>query len=253
MPPGSAATLRRLGRRAIGCVLLGAILQYAVAITFGLGTSSGDAGRQWVIVSEEQGGAVCWIQASLFHSPGRDALRAVLWTRGSWDFSKMMPTWNQLGWANSGRSGESTSTTETAPPPWSRLNRLPSDPTDAYDPPVGWTGCIDVGCGWPTRSAAYFAVDSRRPQVQYDVRDGIVIANPNNARFAELPRVIPLRIIWSGATINTLIYSAALFVPLTVIPSTRQYLRRRAGHCVNCNYDLRATTTGACPECGAQV
>ncbi len=62
MPLGSAATLRRLGRRAIGCLFLGAILQYAVAAAFGMGRSYGDAGGEWMIMSEEQRGAVCWIQ-----------------------------------------------------------------------------------------------------------------------------------------------------------------------------------------------
>ena len=43
----------------------------------------------------------------------------------------------------------------------------------------------------------------------------------------------------------------ALGVPSFIV--WRRTRRPRAGHCVNCGYDLTGNTSGVCPECGTEV
>jgi hypothetical protein len=62
-------------------------------------------------------------------------------------------------------------------------------------------------------------------------------------------RVIPFHPIWPGFAINTIFYTAILWL-LTLGPfTTRRMIRRKRGHCIKCGYDLRETS-GGCPECG---
>ncbi|MCC6907004.1 MAG: hypothetical protein IT430_03600 [Phycisphaerales bacterium] len=53
------------------------------------------------------------------------------------------------------------------------------------------------------------------------------------------------------------LYVAVAFAVLTLarrhVLSTVRAIRQQTRHCPTCNYDLRATTTGVCPECGAAI
>lgn len=67
------------------------------------------------------------------------------------------------------------------------------------------------------------------------------------------PQTVPLLPVPLGFTINTALSAACLWV-FTIGPfRARRLLRRHQGLCIVCNYDLRATTTGVCPECGAHA
>lgn len=61
--------------------------------------------------------------------------------------------------------------------------------------------------------------------------------------------VFPFRPLWTGQVF----YSAFCLGVVLLVPMTRRHLRMRRGRCAACNYDLRATTTGTCPECGAAI
>ncbi len=65
-------------------------------------------------------------------------------------------------------------------------------------------------------------------------------------------RALPLHPIWRGIIVNSLFYAAfwtSLFVGIGAI---RRALRRRAGRCTRCAYDLSGLRSGTlCPECGA--
>lgn len=59
---------------------------------------------------------------------------------------------------------------------------------------------------------------------------------------------------WAITLPYPLICAAAAVAPLAAFRRFRQRRRRaHLGLCLNCGYDLRATTTGRCPECGADA
>ncbi len=65
---------------------------------------------------------------------------------------------------------------------------------------------------------------------------------------------LPLRPLWCGFMFNSTLYGGALWIFMLAAP--RKIITRRRlkhGRCPICNYDLRATTTGICPECGAHA
>ena len=69
---------------------------------------------------------------------------------------------------------------------------------------------------------------------------------------AQMDRLVPLRPIWPGFAINTIIYTAILlmlFAPFTA----RRMIRRNRGLCIKCGYDLGYAEHEVCPECGAGV
>ncbi|MEL7472658.1 MAG: hypothetical protein AAGK04_05010 [Planctomycetota bacterium] len=62
-------------------------------------------------------------------------------------------------------------------------------------------------------------------------------------------RWLPIRPMWIGLLANSALYTLAWWVLLRVPVWTSRGLRRDAGLCVGCGYDL-ADSPGACPECG---
>ncbi len=65
------------------------------------------------------------------------------------------------------------------------------------------------------------------------------------------PRALPLRPIWPGFTINTILYAAILWLVIPGPFALRRIIRRKRGLCVSCGYDIRHADHDACPECGA--
>lgn len=62
--------------------------------------------------------------------------------------------------------------------------------------------------------------------------------------------LIPLRPVWPGFIVNTVIYAVLLWL-LTLAPFTaRRMIRHKQGRCIKCGYDLRGTEHDVCPECG---
>ncbi len=66
-------------------------------------------------------------------------------------------------------------------------------------------------------------------------------------------RYLPTRPIWAGFAINTVFYGGAVGLVWFGLGAARQAVRRWRGRCVNCAYDLRGNTSGVCPECGAAI
>ncbi len=64
-------------------------------------------------------------------------------------------------------------------------------------------------------------------------------------------KAVTLRPLWPGFALNTLFYSAMLWLLIGGPFVLRRHLRRKRGLCVACGYDLRHADHAACPECGA--
>ncbi|MCA9290754.1 MAG: hypothetical protein KDA25_06475 [Phycisphaerales bacterium] len=127
-------------------------------------------------------------------------------------------------------------------PSWSRLNNPPRSvtPTERlYEDARGWP-MLALHCGF--RSVV------GRPGHQ--LLDGIrVRAHPDGSTVRSI--ALPLRPIWSGFAVNTVVHAAAIGVLVLLGSRVRRVMRRRVGLCVHCAYDLRGLAAGACPECGA--
>ncbi len=61
---------------------------------------------------------------------------------------------------------------------------------------------------------------------------------------------LPLRPIWPGLVVNTVIYAVFLWALSRLPFAVQRYVRVRRGLCPACGYDLRHGEHEACPECG---
>jgi hypothetical protein len=61
----------------------------------------------------------------------------------------------------------------------------------------------------------------------------------------------PLFPLWPGFALDTVFYGAIVFLFWAAPGAIRRRARKRRGHCPTCNYDLKATPAGPCPECGS--
>lgn len=72
-----------------------------------------------------------------------------------------------------------------------------------------------------------------------------------------VPRFLPVRPIWGGLLLNTLIFAIAWALLLVAMFVGGSRLRRRwrlkRGRCPACRYDLSGTQHEACPECGIAI
>ncbi len=112
--------------------------------------------------------------------------------------------------------------------------------------------------GWPT-----LAIETRHWDAYLDTALGIRDEDPRyelsvfstGVRVGSGPRRAPLRPVWPGFLINTLLYAGAAWLLLALPEGWRiargrsVWQRRRRGLCPACGYDLSGLT--ACPECGA--
>ncbi len=63
--------------------------------------------------------------------------------------------------------------------------------------------------------------------------------------------IIPVRPLWGGLTANASMHSSVWLAVFVGIGWLRRAVRRARGQCVQCSYDLRGLSQGACcPECG---
>ncbi len=61
-------------------------------------------------------------------------------------------------------------------------------------------------------------------------------------------RILPGDPVWTGFTLNTLLYASILFLATGGVRKLKQHRRFSRGLCPRCAYDLTGLTT--CPECG---
>jgi hypothetical protein len=106
-------------------------------------------------------------------------------------------------------------------------------------------GIIVHESGWPTLSTRY---------VGFVVRDGnTTTATCEWCWQLTDTRTLPLRPIWSGFIINTIIYSVLLwliFVGPRVPGKIRRFIRVQRGRCPACGYIIAPGVGNKCSECG---
>jgi len=65
-------------------------------------------------------------------------------------------------------------------------------------------------------------------------------------------RMIPLRPVWGGLALNTMLFAATLYLLILMRRHGAALVRRLRGRCPRCAYDLSGTDHEFCPECGAR-
>lgn len=112
---------------------------------------------------------------------------------------------------------------------------------------------LTAGWPWPALegwSLSYFDADLA---ARTEERFGLMPLDLS--RFIERANTdeVPLRPLWPGFLINTLLAAACWFVLLFGYPTVRETIRairRRRGCCPACGYNLQNKFDDGCPECG---
>lgn len=64
------------------------------------------------------------------------------------------------------------------------------------------------------------------------------------------PRILPLKPIWGGLLIDSLIFGGTVYLVVTVWIAGRRWKRHRSEQCLVCGYQLLSSQPD-CPECGS--
>lgn len=64
---------------------------------------------------------------------------------------------------------------------------------------------------------------------------------------------VPFYPIWPGFAINTLLYSAIVWLLILCPFTVRRIIRHKRGRCSKCGYDLNHADHDVCPECGTKA
>lgn len=146
----------------------------------------------------------------------------------------------------------------------------------ARQPRTAWGVAHDTR-GWPFPALACTFIGTTATDALhvYDIRDGVRIEPQQsvslpggmggvslartaatfvvNESLADV-RALPTQPLASGFVLNTLLAGAAWFGTLTagslLVAGIKARVRKPAGHCPKCNYDLRGDLASGCPECG---
>jgi len=119
-------------------------------------------------------------------------------------------------------------------PDWSRLGIRSDNPNILANE--------EQGSGWPSLSmcCTLYEIGINPPREIAQPSSGLHIFN----------RQLPLRPIWPGFLIDTIIYAAILFGVFLGFTSAKRFIRAKRGRCPRCGYDLRGQLAQGCPECG---
>jgi len=120
-------------------------------------------------------------------------------------------------------------------------------------------GYYSYAFGWPCYSMQGIVGPPHEKKDSFPDNSMLVIATdpfeisrgyPAATTNSDLHRLIPLRPIFPGFIINTLVYAAVWFGIFFGVGFVKRVLRRKRGRCVKCSYDLRGEFDRGCPECG---
>jgi hypothetical protein len=140
-------------------------------------------------------------------------------------------------------------------PSWApELNPKQREPTDRFHHAITWE------YGWPWYAVGgylYQYTDSIASPItginrQYETGSAVVHdkANARDPNKRTSLKMFVYRPIWPGFAFNSIFYALILallwFTPITL----RRWRRLHTGRCPHCAYDLQHEATAGCPECG---
>lgn len=109
--------------------------------------------------------------------------------------------------------------------------------------------------GWPLRTVTCWQLgDQFLGPTPPTVEGGVFFSGTTNwafGRWLNDPIVLPVRPIWSGLIVNSLLYGSITFALLAAYRAVLRRLRLGRNRCPECAYSrLGLQTSDACPECG---
>ncbi len=229
-------------------LLLGAIINVAVAWGVSLWTPHRIGGTTWAELSRGEVGFIIAMggipAAEGFTFPRDQAER--LFIRYAPDFTPIpadIRGMREFHWG--------LSSVVVMAPPATRVLLLTSH--------RGTTAIREARTGWPARSMCSalriptLAATTSGPTVE----PRCAIETPPLLEWLGITagRHLPKAIIWPGFAINTVFYAAILWALFAAPFALRRRLRIKHGLCPACGYDLRgrSTTSDVCTECGGRL
>lgn len=129
------------------------------------------------------------------------------------------------------------------PPRWGTFARM--EPPEERVTGADWAFGCPMQCMW----CSIRSTRGWNRTYSGSVEGGILLSGRPSAVMRNF-RVLPLRPIWRGLLVNSLLFACLWFIALLGPPTIRRAIRRRRGCCPLCGYDLRAIASDRCPECG---
>jgi len=219
--------------RPIVCLALGAVITVAVAWAVAVAHDEARVFRAPRLSAATWLGDLYW-SASVSSTPGHTRVASV-WRFGIHDptfvYPKLIAT--------------------DVLPAWAVVNHEYIEAlvkSESRDTGLAWSS-HELAFGWPVRALAgrtIIKLDGGHTD-QGRVHSAIWIdSKPPRNSFAQ--RMLPLRPLWRGLLIDTLIYGSVLWCLLVLHGHIRRTVRRRRGRCPACGYP--SSGAGVCSECG---
>jgi len=221
--------MKRCVLRIFVCLLLGAIVNVAVAWGLVLAVDptkydrgvavNGESHMQWEGRRWSQRGAVSVLSMWTRYEPSLSA-------REGAKMAEIVPSW---------------APNASGPPAWLATSQPGEFATDIVD-----------ARGWPLLSLLSCAQVWNADVAEMHILAGIECHwLPSRSAKQMFGHTLPTHPILPGFVTNTVFYAAILWLPFGAF-ALRRRRRIERGLCPKCAYDLRGSTGGACPECGAR-
>jgi hypothetical protein len=112
--------------------------------------------------------------------------------------------------------------------------------------------CLERATGWPWLCMHGAVLQLTKDSAGTFRARGSVVIRAYKWSFAmeDVSRIIPLRPIWSGIVLNTIVYAFMRFGIVWFAGASRKASRISRGACGACGYKLRYEFEKNCPECG---
>jgi hypothetical protein len=132
---------------------------------------------------------------------------------------------------------------------WSIAAERPLSPSSFDDPSHKITFFVEAASGWPLLSMRA-CVELGEDMKSIEKTHGAFVVNGATS-FVVDGRALPLRPLWPGFAINTILYAAILWLLFAAPGFVRRRRRGRRGQCPACAYPVGSSTV--CTECGRPV